>query len=197
MTKSLLEIAKENGAFIVKDEVGEDLVLPVENLQATIDVVNAQNKGTLECRFTYLIDELKKLLGLDENYMLLSSAPIESKLISLLEEKLNAANAQESDPVGYVSSIPISNPAAIRKDKNESLSIPVFAAPQTLPPEWAEYVGRLERALENYSEKAISIKRYLESKPTQEKGVFAVVTELSLDGGSKAQEAISRKPKDR
>lgn len=181
MTKQLIDIAKEQGAIVEYKYINKDipkelkqLTFTEAQLQATINAYNAQNKGTLECRFTYLIDELKKLLGLDENYMLLSSAPIESKLISLLEEKLNAANAQESDPVGYVSSIPISNPAAIRKDKNESLSIPVFAAPKTLPPEWAEYVGRLEGALD--------------------------VCKYDCNTGEVigiAQEAISSKPKDR
>lgn len=66
-----------------------------------------------------------------------------------LRATIDAVNAQMGNPVGYVSSLPISNPAAIRKDKNEALYIPLFAAPQTLPPEWAEWIELIEGALED------------------------------------------------
>lgn len=101
MTKSLLEIAKENGAFIVKDEIGEDLVIPVSELQATINAYNAQN----------------------------------SEPVAYRQHIEHTKNGITSHEFGY-SDIQI-------MQGDDAL----YLAPQPIPPAVAEYVGRLERAL--------------------------------------------------
>ena len=50
----------------------------------------------------------------------------------------------------------------------------------------------MEQTLEWYQEKAVALKRYSEAKPPNATAMTAVVTEMSLDGGKRAEVALKR-----
>lgn len=145
MTKQLIDIAKEQGAIVEYKYINKDIPKELKQLTFT----EAQLQATI-----------------------------------------NAVNAQVSEPFTYLKfwarQYPIQSEPFIEHDdgfevcKKDEIgddgdpAFPVYIAPKTLPPEWAEYVERLERALD--------------------------VCKYDCNTGEVigiAQEAISSKPKDR
>lgn len=76
-----------------------------------------------------------------------------------VQAAINAVNAQNGEPVyQYLSGDGWKDCTKERYDDRTSSKRIVYLAPQTLPPEWAEYVGRLEGAFTVIGEKTNTIR---------------------------------------